>query len=88
MCLQFALKTGECLSDPGAYHILTFRAKSVGGKVLVELPPARGLDEILETAARQVKGSAVTPPSTPPAPEPAPAAAAARCGCADPKTEW
>ena len=33
----FALESGDCLSDPGAYHVLTFRAKAVDGRIFVEL---------------------------------------------------
>eukprot|EP01050_Picozoa_sp_SAG11_P056558 SAG11_NODE_35157_length_268_cov_0.609467_1_plen_59_part_10 len=54
----YALRTGECLSDPGAFHILTFRARAAGGKVYVELPPPEDLDPILATERRQVKAAA------------------------------
>jgi nitrite reductase (NADH) large subunit len=72
----FALETGECLSDPGAFQLLTFRAKAECGKVFVELPPANKLDDILATDTLQVRA--------PQELEPQPSG----CACGDKATEW
>ena len=72
----FALETGECLSDPGAFQLLTFRAKAECGKVFVELPPANELDDILATDTLQVRA--------PQELEPQPSG----CACGDKATEW
>ena len=50
----FALESGDCLSDPGAYHVLTFRAKAIDDRVFVELPSPQDLDEVLETSKTEI----------------------------------
>ena len=51
----FALTTGQCISEPGEYSVLTFSAKEEAGRVLLELPPTDELDEILATAKNEIK---------------------------------
>eukprot|EP01052_Picozoa_sp_SAG31_P002504 SAG31_NODE_89_length_26711_cov_24.949459_6_plen_282_part_00 len=77
----YSLSTGECLSDPNAFHLLTFRARAEDGKVFVELPPESELDDILSTKKRQIKGDEekdVRPGS----------AGSSECACGDKAMEW
>lgn len=43
---NYDLKTGDCSTDP-SMHILTFEVKEEAGTLLVKLPPAEELDEMI-----------------------------------------
>ena len=51
----FSLATGECINEPGEFSVLTFRAKEKSGRVLLELPAAAELDEVLSTMKNEIK---------------------------------
>ena len=51
----FSLATGECINEPGEFSVLTFRAKEKSGRVLLELPAAAELDEVLSTRKNEIK---------------------------------